>query len=88
MSTLDHFFYGKPLDFGSQGFTIITPGQTTQGPFYCIGPIDAAVLIQSATSEWGGTLDGVLMRAAVFGYFNSISVSSASTGSLIAYRTN
>ena len=88
MSTLDHFFYGQPLNFGTQGFTIIDPGQTAQGPFYVIGPIDKAVIIQSATSNWGGVLDNRTLKVSVFGYFESVTVSSASTGSLIAYRTN
>jgi hypothetical protein len=86
-STLDHFFHGNPLLFGSNGFVIIGPGETATGPFYAIGPLDAAVTISAATSNWGGTLDGLEIKASVFGFFPSISVSSASTGSLIAYRT-
>jgi hypothetical protein len=88
MSEPSHLFYGNPLAFAIQGFEIIRPGETKQGPFFCIGPIDRAVTISAATSTWGGTLDGLSIRTSVFGYFDSISVDAGSQGNLIAYRTN
>lgn len=84
----DHQFYGQPLAFGIQGFVTISPGQTATGPFYVIGPLDDAVILQDAVSEWGGNLNNKTIRVSVYGYFNSITVSSASTGTLLAYRTN
>lgn len=84
----DHNFYGAPLAFGIQGFAIIDPGQTVQGPFYVIGPIDKSVIIETGVSLWGGNLNNRTIKVSVYGYFESITVSSASTGSLLAYRTN
>jgi len=88
MSADSHFFFGNPLGFAIQGFAIIEPGQTIQGPFYCLGPIEKPVTIETAVNTFGGNLNGKTLRVSVYGYFESITVSSASTGSLIAYRTN
>lgn len=86
MAGSEHFFFGNQIGYGVNGFTIIDPGQTVVGDFYCIGPLDAAVKIQSAISTWGGNLSGRTIKVSVFGSFSSITVSSASTGSLLAYR--
>ena len=84
----DHNFHGQPLAFAIQGFAIIEPGQTVVGPFFCIGPLDDSVIIDDATSLWGGSLNGKTLRVSVYGYFESITVNALSPGTLIAYRTN
>ena len=88
MSANDHYFYGNPLGFGMQGFVVINPGETVAGPFYVIGPLDAAVKITTASSNWGGNLSGKTIKVSVYGYFETITVAADSAGSLLAYRTN
>lgn len=88
MSSDSHFFHGNPLAYAIQGFVTIGPGETVTGPFFCIGPLDDAVIIQDAVNTFGGNLNNKTIRVSVFGYFDSVSVSSASTGTIIAYRTN
>jgi len=87
MGANDHFFQGNQLSYGVGGFTIIDPGQSAQGPFFCIQPINGAVIILSGISTWGGDLSGRTIKVSVFGMFENIIVSSASTYSLLAYRS-
>jgi hypothetical protein len=82
----EHFFYGNPIGYGTNGFIVIQPGQTVDGSFFCIGPLAKAVIIQTPESNWGGDLNGQTIRVSVFGSFSSITVDGTSPGNLIAYR--
>jgi len=84
--SLSPYFYGNPIGYGLAGFDIIDPGQTLTGSWFCVGPLDSAVTILSGTSINGGTLNNRTLKVSVFGMFDSITVHSASTGSLLCYK--
>lgn len=86
MAGSESFFYGNQIGYGVNGFAVAGPGQTITGDFYCIGPLDDGVLIDTAVNQWGGNVNGKTIRVSVFGSFSAVTVSSASTGTLIAYR--
>lgn len=79
--------YGNPLGFAIGGFDIILPGETKHNTYYCFGPYDKPAIMGSTINEYDGVnLSGITTRVSIYGHFESITVSSASTGGVIAYK--